>query len=158
MVLRLDESENTVSIFDGADTLLTDSYRQDALFEDGYIYEACSSQALMIETLCSMYMGLQYQAYGIPMLDKRGKNVGIEPKATFGRVVNLLVCNNAFHSEGIGEELELYVTLRNELVHEVSGTSSNFNFLDFFSLGKEVAKLLKPHFVKTIGKSAGHEN
>jgi len=143
MVLGLDDSENVISILDGENTLLTDSLRQNGLFEDGFIYEACSSQALMIETLCSMYMGLQHQAYKIPMLDVKGKDVGIEPKATFGRVVNLLVLNNAFHAESISEKLRLYVDLRNQLVHTVSGTSSSFNFIEFFELGKEITIVLK---------------
>jgi hypothetical protein len=152
MVLRVNDGENHISILDEQDNLLTDTDRQKNLFGDGYRYEACSAQALMVETLCSMYMGLQHQAYGMPMLDMKGRNVGIEGKATFGRVVNLLTSSNAFHKEGIEADLKEYVELRNSLAHEVSGTSSNFNFHTFFELGEKIVKELKPHFEKTFEK------
>ena len=152
MVMQLDDSLSTIRIVDGNDVLLTDSLRKNKLFKDGYEYEACSSQALMIETLCSMYMGLQSQAYQIPILDQKGRDVAGKPKATFGRVVNLLVSNNAFHTKSIGVKLELYVALRNKLAHEISGTSSHFNFVDFFDLGKEIAETLKPYFLDTMNK------
>ncbi len=154
MVLRINDGENDISILDEKDILLTDTDRQKSLFSDGYKYESCSAQALMVETLCSMYMGLQHQAYGMPILDKKGKDVGIEGKATFGRAVNLLVSSNAFHKEGIEAHLKKYVELRNNLAHEVSGTSSNFDFHAFFELGEKIVKELKPHFEKTFEKIA----
>ena len=154
MVLSINDGENDISILDEKDILLTDTNRQKSLFSDGYKYESCSAQALMVETLCSMYLGLQHQAYGMPILDKKGKDVGIEVKATFGRVVNLLVSSNAFHKEGIEEHLIKYIELRNNLVHEVSGTSSNFDFHAFFELGEKIVKELKPQFEKTFEKIA----
>lgn len=158
MVLRINDRENGISILDEKDVLLTDTDRQKRLFSEGYKYESCSAQALMVETLCSMYMGLQHQAYEVPVLDKKGKNIGIVGKLTFGRVVNLLISSNAFHKEGIEEHLKKYVELRNNLAHEVSGTSSNFDFPAFFELGEKIVKELKPHFEKTFQKIATKEN
>ena len=156
MTLRINDGENGISIFDEQDNLLTDSHRQKKLFSDGYKYEACSAQALMVETICSMYMGLQHQAYGLPILDKKGKDVGIEGKATFGRVVILLISSNAFHKKGIDVDLQKYVELRNSFVHEISGTSSNFDFHNFFVLGEKIVNELKLHFEKTFKKIAAN--
>jgi hypothetical protein len=160
MVLRINDGDDDIGIFDGEDCLLSGTERQKKLFQEGYKYEASAAQALMVETLCSMYMGLRHQAYGIPILDIKGKNVGIESNATFGRVVNLLISSDAFHIVGIEENLKTYVKLRNSLIHEVSGTSSNFDFNEYFELGLNIVKALKPHFEETFAKiqSKGEEN
>jgi hypothetical protein len=150
MVLGINYKYNDIAIYDGKDHLLTDIERQKKLFHEGYRYEASAAQALMIETLCSMYMGVRHQAYRVPIVDRNGKNVGLKPNATFGRVVSLLISSNAFHVSGIEDNLNKYVKLRNELIHEVSGTSSSFDFQAFFELGIEIIKMLKPHFEETF--------
>jgi hypothetical protein len=141
-----------VSVVTEAHQLLTDSARLEHLFNDGYKFEAAAAQALVIEAMSTMYLLLHHQALGRPILDEKGRNTELSAKATFGRVVSLIGTSGAYHTDTIEADLRRYANLRNELVHEMSGSSLVFDLDEFFRLGVNLVASMKPHFLNIIGR------
>lgn len=156
MVIALDPGAGSehVAVVDDAHKLFTDSARLERLFGEGCQFEAAAAQALVVEALCTMYLLLRSQAYRIEIVDGRGRPARLGGKLTFGRVIALLESSNAFHVEGLGELLRRYVDLRNDLTHQLAGTSLLFDLDGFFSLGRKIISVLRPHFIESLPNSA----
>lgn len=140
-----------VSVVTDAHELLTDSIRLDQLFEQGYKFEAAAAQALVVEALSAMYLLLHHQAYDRPILDKNGRAIEPTGQMTFGKVVALLGSSSAYHIDTLEADLKRYKDLRNDLVHEMSGSTVTFDLDAFFRLGVAIIKTMKPYFVMVIG-------
>lgn len=154
MVIAFDPDAGSehVAVVDDAHELFTDSARLERLFREGCQFEAAAAQALIVEALCTMYLLLRSQGYRIKIVDDRGRPAQLSGKLTFGRIVSLLKSSNAYHVEGLGELLRRYVELRNDLTHQLAGTSLSFDLDEFFSLGREIVSVMRSHFIESLPK------
>ena len=73
-----------VSVVSEAHSLITDSARLDALFRDGYQFESAAAQVLIVEALSVMYLLLQAQAHGLPIVDKKGRKTELSGNISSG--------------------------------------------------------------------------
>lgn len=155
MVIAFDPNAGSehVAVVDDARKLFTDSVRLERLFGEGCQFEAAATQALIVEALCTMYLLLRSQAYRIKIVDDRGRPAQLGGKLTFGRAISLLESSNAFHVEGLGNLLRQYVELRNDLTHQLAGTSLSFDLDGYFSLGRKIISIMRPHFIESLPKS-----
>lgn len=160
MVIGIGEVENKEPILRASDSdenVLTDTDRQEKLFNSGHKFEAVASQAILIEALCLYYIGIRYQAQQFPFADKSG-NI-LKPldlsRATFGKLKNLLVHNKALHDSTLENDLDTYVEWRNTLAHNMIQFDHALDLDEVFSLGKSIITRMSPLFKEIISKQPG---
>ena len=151
---KVESNEPELRASDAEENLLTDTNRQEKLFASGHKFEAVTSQAILIEALCLYYIGIRHQAQQFPFADKSGKVM--KPldlrQATFGKLKNMLIHNNALHDTTLEKDLDTYVKWRNRLAHNMIQFDHPLDLDETFALGKSIIQRMTPLFREIVAK------
>ncbi|MGD8330774.1 MAG: hypothetical protein PVJ49_15195 [Acidobacteriota bacterium] len=125
---------------DAEDRIITSEERVEELAGEGFLFEACASQAMIVEALMSLAMFTAVSAR--EDLSDIGLAHGVQGSA-FGKLIELEARLRVFEDPELAELLEEYARRRAFLVDRHLPELHNFDYPAFLHTGRELLAALK---------------
>lgn len=101
----------------------------------------------VIEALLLFYLLARIQAGGVTIQEDI-EILRKQKKLTFGKVKSIIIDNCILQDKAIEEDIEAYVSHRNDLAHSLISTFSSIDLERFYSMGVKLTAYLHEQLLK----------
>lgn len=136
-VSNTEEDYNNITVVDDDGDIVMTYKNIENLFEGGYRFEACISQAALLEAVCYHYLILEKDFKNLTFNSASEKRIRTN-NLTFGQTKDLLISHKILTEDKQVQILEEYVNNRNLLIHRLVAEMRLIDFDEFFNNGKEL--------------------